>query len=351
MTFGSYTNSPDLNREGFGEAYLAGRGIDAIHVVNRDNRWYQYPETAVALATVAKVTAAYDRTLTYGSSMGGYAALRFPDAVGAQAGIALSPQFSVDPVVSPWESRWQGEVVRTRFAEGPAECDAHRYIFYDPRLDLDARHVAMYARFGRATLIALPYAGHPVGPLLTETGTLQEAIAQIARGSFDADAIRRRIRAGRRTSQHYHFLLARRAADRHPEAALGLLRRAAAIDPESHITSAQGRLLDRLGRHDEAAPLHRASVERTPGNAQAWFALADHLEATGDGTGAAAALASASRGQTPSTRVQARVRRFRLTLRRRGLGALDRAFARLVDRIERSRLRPSIMRALGRTVD
>ena len=70
-TFGSYTNSPGLNREGFGETYLAGRRIDAIHVVNRDNRWYQYPETADALATVAKATAAYDRTLTYGSSMGG----------------------------------------------------------------------------------------------------------------------------------------------------------------------------------------------------------------------------------------------------------------------------------------
>ena len=52
------------------------------------------------------------RVMTYGSSMGGYAALRFARALRADAILALSPQYSIDPAVVPWEDRWRQDGAR-----------------------------------------------------------------------------------------------------------------------------------------------------------------------------------------------------------------------------------------------
>lgn len=350
VTFGSYTNEATLDRSGFGEDFLRRESIDAVHVIQRENRWYQHPETPDALAAIADVARAYDRVLTYGSSMGAYAALRFATACGAQAAIALSPQYSVDPAVAPFENRWQPDVVQTQFAEPPFVPAPRQYIFYDPRMTLDAQHFALYAAAGPTTAIPMPFAGHPVGGLLVETGALQAAIRAIAADRFDPGEVRAMVRAGRRQSQHQYYLLGRRAMVRRPELALALLAKAASIEPESHITSAQAQALDRLGRHAEATPLHRAAVTRTPTNARAWMAYAAHLEAIGDGDGAAAALRAALPGQPHSVRFQVRLHQFRLGLRTKRLGPIDRGVERVIDWIERSPHRASILRGLGRGV-
>lgn len=350
ITFGSYTNEATLERAGFGESFLARAAIDAIHVIPRDNRWYQYDAMPGALAAIADVTRGHARVVTYGSSMGGYAALRFADACGAQAAIALSPQFSVDPAVVPFETRWQPDVAQIHFAEVPFVPAPRQYIFYDPRMAPDAQHYAMFAAAGPTIPIAMPFAGHPVGGLLAETGALQAVIRGIAAGQFDPARVRAIVRTGRRQSQHQYFLLGRRAMARRPELALALLSKAAAIEPESHITSALAITLDRLGRHDEAHPWHRAAIERTATNARAWIAYAAHLEIVGDGRAAAKALRDALPGQSQSVRVNIRMHQFRLALRQARLGAIDRGLERLIRRIEVSPHRAAIMRSVGRKV-
>lgn len=348
VTFGSYTDEPTLDRAGFGERFLRRERIDAIHVINRVNRWYQHPETAAALAAVRAVAQDYERVITYGSSMGGYAALRFAAACGADTAIALSPQYSVDPAVAPWETRWQPDVAQTTFAEPAYDPVPRQYIFYDPRVAPDDRHVALFAAAAPAQLVPLPFGGHPVSALLAETGALQAALRAIVESSFDPADVRARVRAGRRRSQHVYFTLARRATPRRPELAVRLLDRAEAIEPESHIVSAKAALLDRLGRHDEAAPLHRAAVERTPTNALAWIALALHREATGDAAGAADALRRAIPGQSGSTLLRVRTMQLRMWLRRHRLGAVDRLVDRAIRRIDRSSRHALILRLLGR---
>jgi len=350
VTFGSYTNEATLDRSGFGEDFLRREQIDAIHVIPRENRWYQHPEMREALTAIAEAARSYDRVLTYGSSMGAYGALRFAHACGAQAAIALSPQYSVDPAVVPFENRWQPDVAKTHFAEPPFAPAPHQYIFYDPRMTLDAQHFALYAAAGPTTAIPMPFAGHPVGGLLVETGALQAAIRAIAADRFDPGEVRALVRAGRRQSQHQYYLLGRRAMARRPPLALALLRKAADIEPESHITSALAITLDRLGRHDEALGMHRAAVQRTTTNARAWMAYAAHLEATGDAKQAAQALRNALPGQPQSVRVQVRVHQVRLALRQARLGLIDRGLERLITRIETSPYRAAIMRGVGRRV-
>lgn len=347
VTFGSYTTEHTLDRPGFGEEFLRRIGIDGIHVTNRRNRWYQHPERDAALAAVRTAVRDYPRVITYGSSMGGYAALRYAGTCGAHAAIGLSPQFSADPRIVPWETRWQGDVAQTRFAEPAYAGAAEALVVFDPYLAPDARHAAMIVAASGATAIPIPFGGHPVGPLLVETGALQAAIRAIAAGTFDPAEMRRHVRRERRRSQHHHFVLARHGAARHPDMALRLLERAAAIEPESHLLSARAVLLDDLGRSNEAAPLHHAALARTPGNLQARAALARHQELTGDPAGAADSLRAAARGQSGSSLLFIRVRQGRLWLRRHRLPWLDRLVGAAIRRSARSRFYPVMLRQIG----
>ena len=95
-----------LERTGFEERFFEQSRIDAIHVIARSNEWYQNDEILEICKAVAAITQNYERVYTYGSSMGGYAAIRFGKHVGARAAIALSPKFSVDKAVVPVEHRW-----------------------------------------------------------------------------------------------------------------------------------------------------------------------------------------------------------------------------------------------------
>src|SRR5271165_6799067 len=66
VTFDSFTDRRTLDREGFGEGFFASRGVNAIHVLSRDNDWYLLPDIELALDAAAKATASFDRVLAYG---------------------------------------------------------------------------------------------------------------------------------------------------------------------------------------------------------------------------------------------------------------------------------------------
>lgn len=351
VTFGSYTNDYTLDREGFGEEFLRGEGIDAVHVINRDNRWYQYPEMDAALAAVAAVTITYPRVFTYGSSMGGYAALRFARAVGAATAIAISPQFSLDPRVVPFETRWQADLAAITFREGPVEPTERQLIFSDPKLELDAAHVRLFAALPTETaMVNVPYAGHPVGAIMAETGVLKDALRTILGGRFDKGQVERALRARRRRSPHYYFTLARRAQERHPTVAIALLRRAVALRRESHTLSHLATMLDLRREHEEAAPLHAEALALVPGNAYARVAYAMHLEYTGHAPDAAAELRRAAAGQGPSVKLMVRTAHARFLLRRWGLRRLDQMLDRWLTRNADTAAYAKVARRLGKIV-
>jgi tetratricopeptide (TPR) repeat protein len=336
VTFDSYTYNHKLERQGFGEDFLRDEGLDAVHVLTRDNRWYQYAELDEALAAVAGEVHAYPRLFTYGSSMGGYAALRFAHRLGARAAIAISPQFSLDRRVVPFEQRWQADAAKIRFREAAFVAPPRQVIFYDPRFTPDAAHAGLFAAAGSAELVGIPYAGHPAGQILAETGLLQEAIRGIVAEGFDPLAIQRSVRERRRGSQHYFFMLARYARNRPLATRIALLRRAAAIVPESHILSELAAMLDQAGAHEEAGPLHRQAIRLVPSNAHARINHALHLEALGSMQAAAAVLHEAIARHVGSVRLLMRLLQLRMALRRWQFSRLDALIGRLAEARETS---------------
>lgn len=262
VTFASYTDDRRLERPGFGEQHFMSRGIDAIHVLSRDNRWYQHPELDEALRAIAAAVPGYARVIAYGSSMGGFAALRYGARCGATVGLALSPQYTVDPAVVPFDRRWAQDVARIAFRQD-ADLPSlpEQYVVYDPRDAHDRRHFELFAERSPTTGVPVPHGGHPVGSYLVETDMLRLLVENVEAGRFDLADYVRELRRRRRRSGHYFFILAHRTPLHRPRQRVALARLAAETQPDNPIYwSELGAALDAAGAFDEAAVVHQKAI-------------------------------------------------------------------------------------------
>ncbi len=300
VTFDCHHDGRSLDRPGFGEVFLRDRGITATHVLTRDNDWFQHPEMAEATAAIRAVTAGAAAVLAYGSSMGGYAAVRFADAVGAGRALALSPQYSIDPAKMPFERRWGQDRRRVRFLpgiDGPIRSAVRPVVAYDPH-GPDLRHADRIAADTPIIRLAVPHGGHPVGTLLSEAGLLTGLVMQALEGTLDPAGTVQAIRARRRSLSAYFGALASRQPVSRPRLAVALAERAVQLAPERADThhalglrlSAAGRLAEAVAAHEQAA-----AMERHPGYLMD-FSRA--LHAAGD-TPAALAVADEVRAAWP----------------------------------------------------
>lgn len=253
VTFESYTDNRTLDRPGFGEVFFDANEIDAIHIVPRNNDWYQYPEIDEACRRVRALTASYPHVVAYGQSMGGYGAIRLGGRVGAQVALAISPQFSIDPTVAPFEVRWVGDAGRLDFAverRSGHDFVAKAYIAYDPH-DLDARHVELYRPHTEIIDIRLPNGGHPASGFMVDTGILQQAVLDLCRGTIDVPTLRTQARQARHGSPILYANLAARC--RHVPRRVRLSAKASALLPgDPSLLGQYAFTLAHNGQFDEA---------------------------------------------------------------------------------------------------
>lgn len=80
------------NTAGYGEPFFTKRRISAIYVNNMLNNWYQSEEMNTVLPLIEKELANFKRVITYGGSMGGWAALTFAKQLNADTVIVFGPQ-------------------------------------------------------------------------------------------------------------------------------------------------------------------------------------------------------------------------------------------------------------------
>jgi len=283
VTFASYTDDRRLDRPGFGEEHFTGRGIDAIHVLSRDNRWYQHPELDEALRAVAGAVAGYVRVIAYGSSMGGFAALRYGASCGATVGLALSPQYTVDPAVVPFDRRWADDVARIAFRQ---DADlpplGEQYVVYDSRDAYDRRHFELFAARSPTIGVPVPHGGHPVGSYLAETDMLRVLVENIETKRFDPAAYARELRRRRRRSAQYFYVLALRTPAHRPRLRVALARLAAETQADNVMYwSALGAALDAAGAFDEAVAVHRKALAMPHATMFQHHTLMLHHEARG----------------------------------------------------------------------
>jgi tetratricopeptide (TPR) repeat protein len=269
VTFDNYGSPPGFDRPCFGEAFLAARGVSVISVLGKGNDWYQYPDTPLALDAVRRAVAGAERVVTYGSSMGGYAAIRFADAVGAHACLALSPQYSNDPAKVPFEWRWGQEARSLSWRpelDGVISCSIRPILVFDSANE-DSRHAAMIARDVAVELVAIPYAAHPATTYLHAVGMLERIVFEVIDDRFDRAMFSREANAARRNSAIYISELARRQPSWRPRLGVALARMAVEKMPDSDLLlHVLAKRLTDAGEHDEALPLHARAVELSNGH-------------------------------------------------------------------------------------
>lgn len=294
VTFDSFTDVMSLDRLAFGETLFEHESVDAIHVLSRDNRWYQYDAMAAAAAAIRTATAGYERVITYGSSMGGYAALRLAGAVGANFCLALSPQYSIDWTRVRWERRWAASSrafrhVWERSLPPPPLADA--WIIYDPLLR-DRRHVQLLQREGFGfDDVGIPGGGHPISSFLAEAGLLRCAILDVIAGQFDPAAFRIAALAKLQGSAQALLAQSSRTSKSRIGERLALLQRAADIAPANPIVLSRLAVeLAWAGRTEEATDLHHCALSLQPDQPTLLMHLSCSLELSGDLAQAKAAM-------------------------------------------------------------
>ncbi|HWI87170.1 MAG TPA: tetratricopeptide repeat protein [Sphingomonas sp.] len=302
VTFDSY-HEPGVDRPGFGEAFFRAEGITAVHIMCHDNDWYQYPEIPSLLSVVSQASSAAERVMTYGSSMGGYAALRFAAAVGAHAALALSPQYSIDQKKMPLETRWASDRRRIRFLaniERPIEQVPLMVAAFDSGFEIDAHHVARVAEDAELHQLDLPFAGHPVGPFLNELGLLRPLVLDVLEGRFDQDYFGSTARKHARRSAHWLANVAERHPGAQGERGIAFARRAVSLAPgQPSLHYALARRLAAAGRYREAVEAHERAIAIEPIADYQW-GLSKTLFEAGD-IAAALAIAQRLQGIAPST--------------------------------------------------
>jgi hypothetical protein len=285
-----------------------------VHFIPRANDWYQYPEMPAAAELVSRIAADYRRVVAYGSSMGGYAAVRFGRAVGASVALALSPQFSIDSAVVPFETRWAEDSRRLDFSlerRWRKPFVEKSYIVFDPHTP-DRRHAELFGGHSETVAIEILGGGHPCTVFLAELGLLQQAVLAMLGGALDADWLKREARALRKQSAQFYLALSMRAQPLAWQAALA--RRAAEIRPDQFICLIRyGMVLLKLGEKAEAERLFERARVLAPGNPMMLQALAEAYRSGGDFERAATAVAElidhTPIGREPLQRMLNRLRR------------------------------------------
>lgn len=93
----------------------------------------------------------FDQVIFYGAGACGYAACAFSVAAPGAQVLALSPQATLDPRVTEWDERFRRArriSFTDRYGYAPDMLDAAQRaaVIYDPRVEMDAMHAALFTR-------------------------------------------------------------------------------------------------------------------------------------------------------------------------------------------------------------
>jgi Flp pilus assembly protein TadD len=248
---------------GFGRDRFAPLGMNEYLIRRNRNHWYQSAEID-AVAELVTRRAAGTRVVTYGSSMGAYAAVNFARLLNADTFIAISPLFDVEPGNALGEQRWREDWPHTDFSRNlikAGDCAASKgYVFYDEGSP-DRQHAEEIARHTAATLVPLEHGGHPSGFYLNATYKIKRLVAEIAAESFDEPTFRRDLSVAT-AETHYPY-------------------------------ERQAKILEKDGNLDGAIEQLTTAIEKNDALPRLHVALGNHLLRRGDAEAAERAFARA----------------------------------------------------------
>ncbi len=159
----------------------------------------------------------FDQVVFYGAGAGGYAAAAFSVAAPAAQVVAVRPQATLDPRVAEWDDRFlhmRRTAFDDRYGYAPDMLDAaaRAFILYDPEVELDAMHAALFTR-DNVTKFRMRHFGPRMEQGLWRTNMLQRILAQASAGKLTRLSLARLFRARRDDVPYLKQVLARLERD------------------------------------------------------------------------------------------------------------------------------------------
>ncbi|MEH6768686.1 hypothetical protein [Psychrobacter sp.] len=180
-------------RKGWGYDYVVTKGWNICAFLESDyTRWYRHP-SFIALMKYIESKGLFEnyesKKITYGSSMGGYAAATYARALSADVSILFNPFSTLNADLAPWESReeyalyndWSSEYYDA--TEGCQTTD--NYIIYDPTFQLDYLQTNRFIEScPETTEIRVPGVGHGMPGHLTKINALDLMLDSIVTNNY-----------------------------------------------------------------------------------------------------------------------------------------------------------------------
>ena len=246
-----------LEGAGFGGELLLRNDFDVVAFKSTKNIWYQNVTAEIISAVENFISAravCYAKRVSYGSSMGGYAAIQFSRSLKFDTVLALSPQFQID---QPYDLRWHAAAQTIDFKyriNADAIADNCKYfVAFDPGTE-DLHHVEKLRELicpARLVEIATPFSGHPAGHYLAETGLIKELVLSVLQdGTVEHIAVGRHRK---RSKTYLHEMSRRLVLGRKYRSAMIAIDKAIAIDDTSPPLHKQRSVVfEKLGQPEAA---------------------------------------------------------------------------------------------------
>ncbi|WP_311274789.1 hypothetical protein [Methylobacterium sp. WCS2018Hpa-22] len=205
----------------WGAKLVEKNSISCIGIVSTKRDWYDPDDMESLCVLLRPYIEPHTQIITYGNSMGGYAALRFSGLLKATHVIAVAPQASIDPeIVNSFDIRFRknfigrgGKLIKSDDISGKV------WVAYDPRLALDVGHVELISEACPAVRrVAVPYTGHNSIFAFRGSQQTQDIISAVL--ADDLTAVNKLVHKTRRNAWQYAYNLANYALAKRPKIVL-----------------------------------------------------------------------------------------------------------------------------------
>ena len=191
----------ELNAAGFGERVFINNNINELHIIARDNRWYQ-DSLLLDFLKEYKSKNTNTKFTCYGSSMGAYGALVYSNILDADC-ISISPQFSIDREVVPFEKRWEKESKIINFNLNIEYNDNPGLLIYD-HASLDHKHGNLIReKRPNYQVFSKSFLGHPAGAFVNSFYGLKKLVVSYVNGQFSLEEFENQYSSKKRQSHWY----------------------------------------------------------------------------------------------------------------------------------------------------
>lgn len=269
----------------FASKLAASKGINFYGIVPKHPCWYPHAETLAACEIVA---AAKDRpSLAYGSSMGGYGALKYGKAAGADVALSFAPQATIDPAVLGKDDPRYGKFFKqdlhgSDMLVTTTDLPQIAYIGYDPMVAPDRFQAELLPQHPELHHVHLTFMGHQCAKAMTPSAH-GLAIFQAAFAKDDA-LVSELMRANREQSISYFIGMATTLRD-NDKPAFALTQLEGGMDRHGWDKEAallRAKLLIDLDRPTEGLADIQRVAEAQPHVSKYRIALVNQFEAIGD---------------------------------------------------------------------